>query len=633
MAPDKSLDELNLITALLNDAQLLHGSVFNTRALRLTKKFVARRVRSEGLGFLTKSLPKLGKSFDKALAEECCLNAATHRFKPMRGSQLPRFLGELFSQVLQPDGSVLPNPNVECVRLIRDILFCFYKYETPFNDEQVRQVLLKFERTERELTDNVQSLAETQAFLECAIQRNPSGRRTSAPKGSVEIVRDARRILSDLFSHFDPFDIIPSHGPGAVATKQRLWEKYDWTNISDQITSVFPLDAYFFASNGHVCDSYTSTGLNNPRHSLDGKSLPAKVILVPKDSRGPRLISCEPIDFQWIQQGLHRAIVRHVESNPLTKWNVFFTDQGPNRRGAQLGSMDGRYSTLDLNEASDRVNLELVRLLFPPHITVCLEACRTSSTVLPCGKELKLQKFAPMGSALCFPILALTIWSLLAAGSPDEDTLSRILVYGDDVIVPTAYAESAMSILESFGLKINRDKSCTKGFFRESCGMDAFKGSDVTPVKIKTVWKSKPSPDVYVSYLAYANEYYRRHYYSAYETIVREMQAIYGYIPTTDLQLEVPSVPYVPVEQCKPKRRWNKNLQKFEYRVPVVRTRNVTKVIPGWSMLLRYFTEAQRPPEKPSLYAVREPFYWVNEPFTVSKYTKRRSSLLEWCWR
>jgi hypothetical protein len=393
---------------------------------------------------------------------------------------------------------------------------------------------------------------------------------------------------------------------------------------------------------GHVCDHYDKFKL------ISEENLPARVVLVQKDSRGPRLISCEPVDFQWIQQGLAKAIVELCETHPLTKENVFFTDQLPNRMGALIGSSTGKYSTLDLNEASDRVSVELVRLLYPENIVRYLMACRSSSTVLPDGEVLKLNKFAPMGSALCFPILALTVWAILTASAPDTDMrgpdclgrntpaglAEHIYVYGDDVIVPTAGAANAIEQLESFGLKINRDKSCTSGLFRESCGMDAFKGVDVTPVRLRTVWSSDPSPDVYTSYIAYANEFRRRRYYGLSNYIAEELTRIYGQIPTQDMNLSCPSLTYAPETSRKLRQRWNSSLQKREYKVWDVKSPVVKQSLPGWSLLLRYFAEKandanRRRPTSPVGSCSFEP----DQPFSVSEYTHRRASMLVRRWR
>jgi len=635
MAPNNRLDDRNesIITALLHDVINAHGLVFNTRDLKLTVKKVSSRLRAEGIGFLTKTLPHLGKAFDKALAGDTPLNAAKLGFNSMPNSKLPKLFGELFRNVLQPNGELLQHPCANSVKAIRQILLVFYKYELPFTDEQTQTVIDRFTKTEEDLCTLHPCFKDLEARVANSYQTCLVG---VVADEQVEVTRRAQQLLKRLFAHFDPKDIYPRHGPGTVATKQRLWGKYCWTNVSARITDMYPFDAYFCASLGHVCDSFdTFKGVGE----LD---LPARVILVPKDSRGPRLISCEPVDFQWIQQGLGRAIVQLVEKHRLTRDNVHFTDQSPNQVGAIYGSENGRYATLDLNEASDRVSVDLVRLLFPENVFTYLMACRSSSTELPNGEVIELQKFAPMGSCLCFPILALTIWAILTASAPDAYTRERILVYGDDVIVPTAQAVDAMKQLESYGLKINRDKSCISGLFRESCGTDAFNGVNVTPVRFRTVWSSTPSPSSYASWLKYANHLYDRKYFRTYDLIVADLLALYGPIASDDMHLACPSLREVP-DCSKPKRRrWNKNLQKFEYYVTEVKSPVINQEIDGWSMLLRHFAEtgSSHSTESPAGINTKEPSDFdltlevnLDVPFSVRSYTSRRTSLLVRRWR
>lgn len=649
MALHRSLDECELIARLLHDVHIHCGAdVFSYHDLTRTVKRLRVRFAKEGIGFLTKTLPKLGKAFDKAL---CCvepLDASKLRFKTQPNSKLPRFLGELFKQVLTPDGIPLDNANVTCVTFLRQILYCFYKYELPYDEEQEQQVVQSFIQAENELTSIDQTLREIESALSLPDRALQRRRQTSCV---LSIAREAKILLSRVFASFNPLAIHPRHGPGAVATRQLPWDKYRWTNVSAKITRAYPIDAYYFASLGHLCDSASDIQV------LAEESIPARVCLVPKDSRGPRLISCEPVDIQWVQQGLGRAIVSHVEalweSNKMPYLNVFFTEQNHNQIGALYGSLTGHYATLDLKEASDRVSLSLVRLLFPPHIYEYLEACRSSSTTLPNGDVLPLQKFAPMGSALCFPILALTVWALLAAGAGrDEYTRDRILVYGDDVVVPTAYAENAMNILESFGLKINRDKSCTKGFFRESCGVDAFKGINVTPIRIRTVWSSTRAPDAFSSWLEYARSFYEKRHFGVYNYIVEALVDLYGPLPEDrDRTGSEFSLPYVPVA-WRPPRRWHTGYQKFQYKTLQVVSKSVNRPINGWSMLLRYFTETTSDcplPDADSQRVRHENILCDGTPapvsldvaiarlsrpaFTVSSYTQRDRSMLRYVWR
>lgn len=651
----KSLeDSYSVIVALLHDVSDDMGDVFNTHNVRRTLKKVRRRLFSEGMGFLTKTLPRLGKALDRALVEGRLTRAmytatgeegeSLPTFAVINGTELPRLLGELFGRIFKPDGVLLERPCVNSVRIIRQFTYLWYKYELPYDEVLRLRVIEQFKRTERELStfeetrfksiEHATRIA-TENRLRLRIDDNFIAGKSRPVQ---EVARRARLLLSKLFGStkdlapFDPLDIHPKHGPGAVATRQRLWSKYLWTNVSSRITEVYPFDAYFCASMGHVCDTY-------PTFSNVGEvSYPALVCLVPKDSRGPRLISCEPVDNQWIQQGLATAIVDRVESHPLTKGNVRFTSQEENSQVALLASRDGLYSTLDLKEASDRVSLKLVRLLFPEYLHKYLECCRSTSTVLPSGETLELRKFAPMGSGLCFPILALTIWAVLSGAAPNAYTRERIYVYGDDVIVPTAFAADAIEQLESFGFVVNHDKSCTSGLFRESCGTDAFAGEDVTPVRFRTVWSESPSPAVYTSWIAYANQFWDRLYFNTYKEIVGRLHAVYGTIPSEDMQLRCPSLREVS-DEWKPKRkRRNRKLQKLEYYVLDVVSPSITKRMPGWNMLHRFFTErdiSSTPfSDRDELDSLPQGCCYKPEAaFRVRRYTDRRSSKLERLWR
>jgi hypothetical protein len=641
MVAIKSQDEFNVISAMLRDAQASHGVVFNTSAFRLTLKKVENRMRLEGVGFLTKTLPRLGKHLDQALSGATQLNSTVCGFKPMNGSKLPRFLGELFSRVFTNDGYLLPDPDATCVSTLRKLLVPWAKYKLPYRDEQEQSVISDFKKAEDDLTnlDRMYALLHRAIDTYCLHNRrakeadedfgyNPESE-SPFSNSVMRVVREARIALNRVFSTFDPLDIQPRHGTGSVATRQSPPEKFRWTNVSDRITEYYPFDSYFCASLGHVSDTFTRF------HLVKGADLPARVILVPKDSRGPRLISCEPVENQWIQQGLGKAIVRTVERHPLTRGRVNFTDQEVNRKLALTASKTGDFSTLDLKEASDRVHLELVRLLFPSNLIGYMECCRSLSTELPNGEVLKLRKFAPMGSALCFPVLALTIWALLQGAAPDADTRKSIYVYGDDVIVPSSFTARAIAVLEFFGLKINQNKSCCSGLFRESCGMDAFNGVDVTPVRFRTVWDKLPSPNAYCSWISYANSFYRMKWFNTHTLLCEMITSVFGCVPGADTDQRYPALlGHQP--EILPRTKWDRGLQKLLTRVRVVVSPRVEPWQKGWDKLLRYFSEFVDPsPPRPSKSALEshKEEELRSSPCDVSSYTERKTSILVWRWR
>lgn len=660
MDPTKSSVELKLTSTLLCDVQKLHSTVYTQRDLRLDQRKLARRFAREGIGLLTKTLPRLGKAFDKALLGEVSFDSTGWISIP--GSQLPRFLGGLFQCIFSHDGWILPTPCVTSISYVREILYKFYKYELPYSSDQEQDVLKSFRETDDELAKHNRVCADRSA---CAVRSIGCAFSFCHKQAGMEatdfgvVIKRARSLLKEVFRGFDPLDIVPTNGPGSLSTKEKGPRKYVWTNVAKRITDFYPFDAYYCASAGQVCDTFKSWDRIPEAESS------AKVVLVPKDSRGPRLISEEPHDFMWVQQGLRRAIYKWVENHPLTRWSVHFTDQVPNQKGALLGSESrvacyrphsdplfkwvklevGRYATLDLKEASDRVSLGLVRLLFPKPLLGALLASRSLSTVLPDGQVKVLNKYAPMGSALCFPVMALCIWAILAGSARDADARERILVYGDDVIVPTAEAENAMKQLEVFGFKVNRAKCCTKGFFRESCGVDAYNGRDVTPVKIKTVWASTHCPDAYSSWIDLSNQMYERRYYLTSELIAEWLVSIYGYIPRrSEVGTSIPSLVNVPENNGVPRLRWNKSLQRPEIRVRCVEPRKVEYKTTGWFTLLRYLTEKRGLANRDmSLLCDEERDQEVKlfqrdlerccvKPSSVSSYTMRRELKFSWRW-
>lgn len=641
MVTTKSLDEFQLIAAMLRDAQALSGVLsFNNRALQLTTEKVRARMNEEGTSFLTKASFAFGKHLDQVLSESEVLNPAKFRFATRPGTRLPIYLGELIETFITKDGVVSPSANANCVANVRQILLSFGKYELPYKTKLEDNVVSQFIKTESDLFEldsffsTWNTWVETKQLSGHHLNLYPTGVfgliDQDTPQDSKRLtqsVRVARILLQRVLSNFDYRDIVPRHGPGAVATKQRHSDKYRWTNVSRRITNLYPFDEYFCSSMGDVCD-------NHKRFKAIGDlDLPARVVLVPKDSRGPRLISCEPVDFQWIQQGLMRSLVSLIEAHPLTAGRVNFTDQNVNRGLALLASSAGDYVTLDLKEASDRVHIDLVRLLFPEDVFEHLSACRSLATELPSGEVIPLRKFAPMGSALCFPVMSLTIWALLSGAAPDAHTRNNVYVYGDDVIVPTAYAESAMAMLELFGLKINRSKSCTRGLFRESCGMDAFQGVCVTPVRYRTPWSVTPSPSAYTSWIEYSNSFHNKCWYYTSNLIAGGLRSIYGPIPDKDMSLSCPSL-YVSDITTKSsfKSRWNKNLQKRQYLVRDITSPSHNENYPGWSKLLRYFTEG---PGKPSRFVrdCKGSFSFYESSFDASLYTSPRTTKLVRRWR
>jgi len=521
---------------------------------------------------LTKTLPKLGKAFDQALVSGR-LNIPVGFKRSHSNASIPAFLQDYFSLVFDVNGFLLGVVPVPVVKHIRQVLYFAYKLELPYSESENQRVIDGFVQTDAELE----------------LQDNPLAN---------EIIHLAKIITGKVFNGFDHKDIQPRHGPGAVATGERTDTKWKFSRLYNSIHQVYPYYDYYVVGGARELtdrlDWYRSL------QRLEGGC--AKVVLVPKDSRGPRLISCEPLEYQWIQQGLGRKMAAFLEGDsPYTKRHVNFTRQDINGNIAKTSSASQRYATLDLKDASDRVSLELVRRLFErlPKLARALEACRSTETKLPDGRVITLKKYAPMGSALCFPVEAYVFWVVIVSAVihgknlPLEKVGKRVFVYGDDIVVPTEWASLSIHALESVGLKVNLDKSCITGNFRESCGVDAFMGEIVTPIRLKKPWTGRKSDGTALhSYAAVANSL-APEYKSVSDLLWIELEKVYGVIPygtsRSSFPCKIVQTPALAefLNRNRFRRRWNSNYQQIEFRVLRPSNRSLITKLDGWLRLLR----------------------------------------------
>lgn len=536
---------LTLLCACYEDVASAYPAQYDSEQCRdLTR--ICDRFRFEGVGFLTKQLPSLGKAIDKALSTGT--NLSVPNFAKRSDSELPNFLGWLVGMVFSDDGTEKANADPVALMHIRQLLYLFYKLEMPYTSDEEKSVVDQFVAVDAGLN---------------------TPWHITEPSHASEI-KKAASLLKRLLNSCDPRIIHPKHGPGSVATGEKSHSKPYFRRAYKSVLGFYPLDEYFYMNASHQSARLDERGLNTfdvktsalrPWEELETGT--AKVVLVPKDSRGPRLISMEPLEIQWIQQGQMACLVRHIEANWMTKGHVNFERQEANRFLAYLGSHPdpvralgspipswvavkslracekplktdlekGRLVTLDMKEASDRVSLQLVQSLFPNDWVEALESTRSTHTELPSGEVIALNKFAPMGSAVCFPVEALCFWALSLAclmhkypEMPFTKVKKRFWVYGDDIV---CYQEDYLDIeqcLQRVGLLLNANKCCTAGFFKESCGLDAYYGADVTPLRIKKCVPHHWTGQSLAAYVAYSNAAYARGFTNLAEALERAVQ-------------------------------------------------------------------------------------------------------------
>jgi hypothetical protein len=264
---------------------------------------------------------------------------------------------------------------------------------------------------------------------------------------------------------------------------------------------------------------------------------------VPKSATALRAISMEPTLLQFLQQGLKDILYRDFERNDIFRDSIHLRDSGFNRRLALEGSRTGHWATIDLSSASDTVSNYLIRAAsvgtswFRP-----LMSTRSSHTLLPNGERVQLRKFAPMGSAVAFPVECMVFLAAARCASQDDTSgqyeRQHALVYGDDIIVHSAVAPRLTEILSESGFTVNLDKSFLTGPFRESCGVEAYRGVDITPMYHRVSYLDGLRR-LYPGLVAHANEAFEKGLWRLREYYIAQIrlttQRRYQYVPfTTD---------------------------------------------------------------------------------------------------
>jgi hypothetical protein len=127
---------------------------------------------------------------------------------------------------------------------------------------------------------------------------------------------------------------------------------------------------------------------------------------------------------------------------------------------------------------------------------------------MPNNELVKLHMFAPMGSAVCFPVESLVFWVIAAAATYVQrgvnyrdlvkdlavtkwlqSNLNEVFVFGDDILVRRESCEFVCERFKDIGFVPNPRKTFHEGFYRESCGVDAYRGErlDISRLQCPTL--------------------------------------------------------------------------------------------------------------------------------------------------
>ena len=256
---------------------------------------------------------------------------------------------------------------------------------------------------------------------------------------------------------------------------------------------------------------------------------------VPKNFFTDRSIDKQPSLNMVAQKGLAMIMAEFLKQ----KYGFDLRFQPAiNAELARRGSIDDSNATIDLKDASNRIPWAFVKWsLEGTELLHFLSVLRTEKTLMPWGEWLENHLCSGMGNGFTFVLQTAIFMSLVEAvydlfglkmkRQPDlgstmnerlkalEDLLGeeadfstsevrRIqklvvqksletqdlpgwAVFGDDIICPSKIAGEVVKTLGYIGATVNLDKSFLKGDFRESCGMDWYRGDLVRGVYCKTL--------------------------------------------------------------------------------------------------------------------------------------------------
>jgi hypothetical protein len=571
---------MSLLKAVLHDCSILCDTT-TTRDF----SYISRRVEKEGIAFLAITLSDFATDFEKSLEHG---HIESTDFRSFRKSGLiPKLFSGITTRIFDTNGRLLDQPCITAIFCIRQVCRMWKKIQLPCKEKRDRAAIQDYIKLESELA--MLNLEANQPWLLTRF-----GEVSKILWGRV-LQRSEQKITELLH--------VPNHGSGATSLKVPHNQKYVWREWHERLESYFPSSDFCYNNSMSFLEESSKLTYLSPE-----RERPVRVVFVPKTLKAPRVIGIEPACNQYTQQSLMSTIVRDLEEHYLTRGHVNFKSQNINAKLALDSSKSRLLATLDLSEASDRVHNTLVNLMLArtPNLLGAVQACRSLRATLPTGQTIQLEKFASMGSALCFPIESMVFYTILIESElrrlnlrltlSNVRFISRSLfVYGDDLIVPVDSVSAILLGLSSLGLKVNTRKSFSLGNFRESCGMDAYDGVDVTTVYLRRMLpKNRRDVSGIVSCIETSNQLYDKKLFTAAQFLVDYLGINCRFTPPVvgrnaacvGLRRE-----YLPLTV----HRYNKELHRHEVfaYVPVVQTED--DVIDGYPGLMKWFLKGLNP--------------------------------------
>ena len=205
-----------------------------------------------------------------------------------------------------------------------------------------------------------------------------------------------------------------------------------------------------------------------------------RVITVPKNAKTNRVIAVEPSLNLFFQKGVGAMIRRR-----LKRYGVDLRDQSRNHGLARLSSALDHLATVDFSAASDTISYHLIMELLPYPWFAVLDCLRSPRGLFK-DSLIEYEKFSSMGNGFTFELESLIFWAIAKACALEEGPyFHEISIYGDDLVIPVSDVKTCYDAFEFFGFTVNKQKSYSSSYYRESCGGHFWNGVDITPTYLR----------------------------------------------------------------------------------------------------------------------------------------------------
>jgi len=593
--------------------------------------------RNEGW-FFTIFLPTLSKHLLRCIDKRQFLPFSGPHMRVKKGCVFPRLFSGLTELLFDNRGALVEDADGTPLLFLQTLCAGAKKLRMECDDATVRRTVESFVQVEEDVCsptlnwgstildcDRRLSIVSDDSFA-CESQtgflRNELYARSSDHLPYLRAIQSVSDRIVSSFGSPHYADLRPRHGPGAISDRRVNPSKYQFSNWSEKLEWCFPSSRFGYPNQRYWLQPVDEKD-NDTR--FRGDHVPSKLVAVPKTQKGPRLIAAEPVANMWMQQSLLEFLEKSIYKTPLQNC-IAFRDQSLSGKLALESSLTRSHATIDLSDASDRLSCHLVERLFRSNrdLLEAFNAVRTDFLHIPekMGKEfprlIELKKFSTQGSALTFPVQTI-VYAIVSIGVLIEHSKKRVnastikwaskevRIFGDDIIVPNMIVDKVSEYLKVLGFKVNDTKTFSEGNFRESCGVDGYKGQDVTPAYILEAYH--PSrPGSISSLVECSNNFFKKGFFHAAEAIKSTLpKEILKRIPIVafskeDVGYEVGGrsgafgfISFCGGDRGTNRSRYNWHLHREEIQVLVPSARVSKTRIRGDFALHQYFTERPGP--------------------------------------